>query len=198
MSKLASLDDNESSLLQLGNCVAPPVCRPTTSAYMSIRHMEDLKKIRPVISFLIENYDDIFTFDLHPQQQQGGAVDSLAFSLSSSMLVDATCASPTKQLFNGDIGMLSPGSGSSYRGGGEQSPQSSGGERGFSRPNLLVMIPPSGPASDTNSLEDGCDLACRSQGHYYSDAEWNVSCLLVECSAVLTGCRCWRRWCSAT
>ena len=40
-----------------------------TSAYMSIKHIEDLRKIRPVISFLIENYEEIFTSDMKPAVQ---------------------------------------------------------------------------------------------------------------------------------
>ena len=33
---------------------------------MSIRHMEDLRKIRPVISFIIENCDEVFVDGLQP------------------------------------------------------------------------------------------------------------------------------------
>jgi hypothetical protein len=105
LSKLAALDDNESSLLQLSYCISPTICRPITSAYMSIRHMEDLKKIRPVVSFIIENYDDLFVFDLKPVKSYAAAVIrsrnpsitgtsihnlSTAFSTSTSMMVDAS------------------------------------------------------------------------------------------------------------
>eukprot|EP00600_Ochromonadales_sp_CCMP1393_P007004 CAMPEP_0174958510 /NCGR_PEP_ID=MMETSP0004_2-20121128/2664_1 /TAXON_ID=420556 /ORGANISM="Ochromonas sp., Strain CCMP1393" /LENGTH=952 /DNA_ID=CAMNT_0016206731 /DNA_START=63 /DNA_END=2920 /DNA_ORIENTATION=+ len=66
LSQLAAVDESDSSLVQLAYSVSPTICRPTNSAYMSIRHMEDLRKIRPVVSFILENYEEVFTEDLKP------------------------------------------------------------------------------------------------------------------------------------
>lgn len=66
LARLAALDESDTNLIQLAYCVSPTICRPTTSAYMSIRHMEDLRKVRPVISFIIENCDEVFVDGLQP------------------------------------------------------------------------------------------------------------------------------------
>ena len=57
----------DSNPTQLAFNLAPFICRPYNSAYMSIRHMEDLLKIRPVIAFLIEHFNEIMTKDLQPR-----------------------------------------------------------------------------------------------------------------------------------
>ena len=57
----------DSNPTQLAFNLAPFICRPYNSAYMSIRHMEDLLKIRPVIAFIIENFNEIMTKDLRPR-----------------------------------------------------------------------------------------------------------------------------------
>lgn len=54
----------ESNPAQLSLLLAPNICRPISGAYMSIHHQEDLKKIRPLIGFIIENFPQIFTKDL--------------------------------------------------------------------------------------------------------------------------------------
>ncbi len=168
--------------MQLGYCVSPTVCRPTTSAYMSIRHMEDLKKIRPLVCFVVENCEDVFTPGLKPTPASSasspdrGNVDSLAFSLGSTMMmVDAASSksfvdlpmspsSPTLQLRSSSFDDSTPRS----------------AEKAFHslRPNLLVMIPPALTSSDSSSslsLDlDGVEGGAKQLGHYYSDSEWNV------------------------
>lgn len=57
----------DSNPTQLAFNLAPIICRPYNSAYMSIRHMEDLLKIRPVIAFIIENFNEIMTKELRPR-----------------------------------------------------------------------------------------------------------------------------------
>ena len=58
---------SDSNPTQLAFNLSPFICRPFNSAYMSIRHMEDLLKTRPVIAFMIENFNDIMTKDLFPR-----------------------------------------------------------------------------------------------------------------------------------
>lgn len=76
LGQLASLEENETGLIQLAHCVSPVICRPLTSAFMSILHMEDLKVIRPVILFLMENYSDLFILK-RPAQTPRSSVQSL-------------------------------------------------------------------------------------------------------------------------
>eukprot|EP01035_Chromulina_nebulosa_P032884 gene32884-43980_t len=63
---LARYEDSEPSLLQLSYCISPTICRPSSGAYMSIKHMEDLRRIRPIIAFIVENFEEVFTSDLKP------------------------------------------------------------------------------------------------------------------------------------
>ena len=103
LSRLAGIDESDSNLIQLAYCIAPSICRPINSAYMSIRHMEDLRKIRPVISFIMENYDEIFTDELGPAspiksynstRDLGGLTndktEDISNMMSSSMVIDTT------------------------------------------------------------------------------------------------------------
>ena len=103
LSRLAGIDESDSNLIQLAYCIAPSICRPINSAYMSIRHMEDLRKIRPVISFIMENYDEIFTDELGPAspiksynstRDLGGLTndktEDISNLMSSSMVIDTT------------------------------------------------------------------------------------------------------------
>jgi hypothetical protein len=84
LSRLAGIDESDSNLIQLAYCIAPTICRPMTSAYMSIRHMEDLRKIRPVISFIMENYDEIFTDEIGPSSPIKAYNSSRDLGLTSS------------------------------------------------------------------------------------------------------------------
>eukprot|EP01034_Spumella_vulgaris_P025121 gene25121-31538_t len=148
---------------------------------MSIRHMEDLKKIRPVISFIIENYDDLFVFDLKPIKSYAAAVSrsrnpsitggihglSTTFSTSMSMMVDVP-APLTKQFSGSQVP-------------DPVSPVNDHKSFGLIRPaNLLVMIPPSSSSSDLSldmDVEGGGGTqggAVQQPGHHYTDAEWNI------------------------
>lgn len=57
---------NITSAVDLAVVVSGYLCKPKRSAYLSVRHQEDLRRIRPIVSFLIERYPDIFTKDLKP------------------------------------------------------------------------------------------------------------------------------------
>jgi hypothetical protein len=66
LQRIVTIGGNDSNAMQLAYYMAPFLCRRENSAYMSLRHMEDLRKIRPVLSFLIENYSEIFALDIKP------------------------------------------------------------------------------------------------------------------------------------
>ncbi len=159
---------------------------------MSIRHMEDLKRIRPVIAFIVENYDDIFVFGLKPVKLSvtpsspssrshltGGTSMLIDPPQSSAYLQQSLLASPK-----------SPSGSLSSRSGDDSSGSSSSGDRSFQlmRPNLLVMIPPSqtpgGTATDPLSLDvdvEGYGGSKQPLGHHYTDAEWGVSSMRPFC-----------------
>ena len=56
------LDENQSGYSFISTIMSPFICRlpEHESSYMSLRHVRDLKVIRPIIDFLIENHADIF------------------------------------------------------------------------------------------------------------------------------------------
>eukprot|EP00598_Pedospumella_elongata_P005631 CAMPEP_0184974846 /NCGR_PEP_ID=MMETSP1098-20130426/6214_1 /TAXON_ID=89044 /ORGANISM="Spumella elongata, Strain CCAP 955/1" /LENGTH=819 /DNA_ID=CAMNT_0027497495 /DNA_START=135 /DNA_END=2594 /DNA_ORIENTATION=+ len=90
LSRLASVDESDSNLIQLAYSIAPTICRPINSAYMSIRHMEDLRKIRPVISFIMENYEEIFSEGFEPVSPVKFSTDASGHKVPSSFAYDKT------------------------------------------------------------------------------------------------------------
>ena len=66
LNRLVISHPGEHSFGHLANSTAPALCRLVDSAYMSIRHEEDLRRIKPVVAYMIENVKDIFTCDLVP------------------------------------------------------------------------------------------------------------------------------------
>lgn len=90
LSRLASVDESDSNLIQLAYSIAPTICRPINSAYMSIRHMEDLRKIRPVISFIMENYEEIFSEGFEPVSPVKFSTDASGHKVPSSFSYDKT------------------------------------------------------------------------------------------------------------
>lgn len=77
---------SDSNPTQLAFNLSPFICRPFDSAYMSIRHMEDLLKIRPVIAFMIENFNEIMTKDLCPRPPVETTASSIVHSNSTIKL----------------------------------------------------------------------------------------------------------------
>ena len=57
--RLGTAGGNDANISQLVFIFAPLLCRPLNSAYMSVRHMEDLRKLRPVLQVLVENSTEI-------------------------------------------------------------------------------------------------------------------------------------------
>ncbi len=173
LEKLATIDENDTNLIQLGYCMSPTICRPVNNAYMSIRHAEDLKSIRPVITFMIENYSDIFvrkivvsTTGSDTILDDAGAFDdssvsAMSANISSAMqLESAVLASPSR---NNSNPLQTP----------DSSP-STEAKNSF-RLNLMVLIPSLKTSLDPtdpliNELESDPSL----QQYNYTENEWKV------------------------
>jgi hypothetical protein len=150
---------------------------------MSIRHMEDLKKIRPIIMFLMENSDDVLSElttasvgGLHTCEPVECDKDRMLVDLmSTAMVIDATSTKSS------GLGMLSTFS--------DEGSDASGGNSPFVRPGLLVSIPTlqsstaistalDGSISmDTDSNDDHRKPLAPSSS--YSDGEWKLLHALV-------------------
>lgn len=130
--------------------------------------MEDLKKIRPVILFLIENYSDMFSvirayvkstiFEAKSTATSATTVEAtetdrkLSDMMASAMVIDVI---PKNEDFKAT---------------------EDGGTMGFVKPNLLVMI----PTLQTSEISTPCDVETEGEKPVvapfqpYSDAEWKV------------------------
>lgn len=62
--------------LQLAANITPYLCRPKSGAFMSIRHMEDLRRLRPAIQFILENFMEVFDKLVSEEAIHGNAVGS--------------------------------------------------------------------------------------------------------------------------
>eukprot|EP01033_Poteriospumella_lacustris_P003214 gene3214-2365_t len=141
LSKLASVEETDASLMQLAYSISPTICRPLTCAYMSLRHKEDLNKIRPVILYLVENYADIFTFT------RSFHMGSSAFSIDkdsreamlSDMMATAMVIDPSSKSASGlEVRFISSDtSGSEDDAGASHSMP-------FIKPSLMLSIPGGG------------------------------------------------------
>lgn len=60
--QLATTPDNDANIAQLIMAIAPTIYKPLDTTYMSIRHMELLKHIRPVLQFITEHHAEILRF----------------------------------------------------------------------------------------------------------------------------------------
>ena len=49
---------SELNSFQLAQLISPYICKRAQGAFMSIRHIEDLRKIKPIINFIIDNLDE--------------------------------------------------------------------------------------------------------------------------------------------
>lgn len=134
--------------MQLAYSISPTICRPLTCAYMSLRHKEDLNKIRPVILYLVENYADIFTFT------RSFHMGSSAFSIDkdsreamlSDMMATAMVIDPSSKSASGlEVRFISSDtSGSEDDAGASHSMP-------FIKPSLMLSIPGNGAAAGGNS-----------------------------------------------
>ena len=68
--KLATTYDNDANIAQLIMAIAPVIYKPLDTSYMSIRHSELLKHIRPVLQFMTEHHVEILR-TVGPSKYQG-------------------------------------------------------------------------------------------------------------------------------
>eukprot|EP01038_Epipyxis_sp_PR26KG_P008715 gene8715-11776_t len=143
LSKLSRQDDNDATITHLTYTISPPICRPITSAYMSIRHAEDLKKIRPVVKFLLEFYDDIFSNLPSPINMQSSSSQAIKLNgTNSTSIIQKDIISSTK---NTTINL------------GRLSEASVEGDVGSPQP-LNLLVPGSPPTSLSSVLNLGLRL----------------------------------------
>lgn len=179
-----SLEDNDASLTQLAYTVAPAICRPTTSAYMSIRHMEDLKRIRPIIMFLMGNSEEVLK-----DVQAGASFRQLNGLPSVPEDKDKMLAEMMTSAMVIDIGSKSVLSAFSDEGG-----EAAASTAPFIRPpGLLVSIPTLQTASASQEQPTSMELDSADEvkrpvvtNNAYSDSEWRVSAFPVPCCADLS------------
>lgn len=74
---------NDSSVPQLVTALAPVIYRPTDTSYMSIRHVEMLKHVRPILQFIAENNVAIFR-NVGPSKYQQPSTGASRLNASSS------------------------------------------------------------------------------------------------------------------
>jgi len=60
LTKLADSPTKDLNPSELSKLFSPLLCKPRSSAYLSVRHQEALKSITPVIEFMITHFNQIF------------------------------------------------------------------------------------------------------------------------------------------
>lgn len=208
LSKLASVEETDASLMQLAYSISPTICRPLTCAYMSLRHKEDLNKIRPVILYLVENYADIFTFT------RSFHMGSSAFSIDkdsreamlSDMMATAMVIDPSSKSASGlevrfissdtsgsedDAGashsmpfikpslMLSIPGGGAAAGGGNSNTTSSNSSLGLPASLSFSSLSGGGSSDDNDSTSSSSSSAMATKDWSYSDNDWKIFHALV-------------------
>lgn len=85
--QLGTTPGNDANISQLVFIFAPLLCRPANSAYMSVRHMEDLRKLRPTLQVIVENYIEIFN-QAKPCSNEDGKSSSMPQLRSSNTAME--------------------------------------------------------------------------------------------------------------
>jgi hypothetical protein len=136
LSRLAAVEETDASLNQLAYSISPTICRPLNCAFMSLRHKEDLNKIRPAILFLIENYGDIFTFtkSFHMGHNAFAMDKDSRDAMLSDMMTSAMVIDPSNKSTSGmEVRFISSDTSEDDIGGGTAMP--------FVKPSLMLSIP---------------------------------------------------------
>lgn len=60
INRISSSNANDNNIAQRLMIFAPVICKPLDTSYMSIRHTEILRQIKPILQIAIENYTEIF------------------------------------------------------------------------------------------------------------------------------------------
>jgi hypothetical protein len=202
LSRLAAVEETDASLNQLAYSISPTICRPLNCAFMSLRHKEDLNKIRPAILFLIENYGDIFTFtkSFHMGHNASAMNKDSRDAMLSDMMTSAMVIDPSNKSTSGmDVRFISSDTSEDDIGGAAN-------VMPFVKPSLMLSIPGSNQGisglSSSSSVFNPSSLSFSSQssggssdendlvssGHInnigmkdwqYSDSDWKVFHALV-------------------
>jgi hypothetical protein len=184
------MEENEASLMQLAYSVSPAICRPLSSAYMSIRHMEDLKKIRPVILFLIENHSELFTLNRFPNLSNTSS-GTVSGNVSGKSPLDIVTFDLDKTGVLSDMMASAMVIDSTHKAQMVDQPAKSSDHHAvtefpFVKPNLLVMIPTGGSAASDTSTSSSVEMEADDKpttapaSHSYSDSEWKVPFLQIS------------------
>lgn len=169
------------------------------NAFMSIKHNQDLLKIRPLISFIVDNYDTVFTNDLQSQNKGASATSSSSKrsidpSLRNKKNADDKVSSVSlmgaDSNDSGDFISRAPDYRSCSRSGSIGSEDSGSSASFHSRPNLQLHIPigqsnydpvaESGGSSNAPfTLHGDFDLdsfnnSKSGSGPSYSETEWRI------------------------
>lgn len=165
MHQLGTTAGNDANISQLVFIFAPLICRPTNSAYMSVRHMEDLRKLRPTLQVIVENYLEIFNAarpcaTVDSKDQRGSHIrplisdmDSYTTDICRSSSSDQVAYSPTQE------SMIS---------GAESELESNYRQKKLAL-NLQVSLPPA-PTTDVN---DSNLSAVTVRQINFQSKEWN-------------------------
>lgn len=180
LSHLISLEENDASIVQLAHVISPTVCRPITSAFMSLRHMEDLKKIRPIVLFLMENCHDIFdglsSKNPNPNYGMSKTPKSNKEALILKYYQDQSTTSSSSTPKSPPPGVPRLNLSIDFNKTSETS-------EGFIKPNLLVTIPNSSSddGSDSSITSSSANSTSSDINHKsYSDNEWKILHALIN------------------
>ena len=83
--KISRQGGNDLNSAQLGQTLSSYLCRRSGSAYMSIRHVDDLRKIKPVIIFMVDHFDAVgkdIVPSMHPMAEERPFVNSKKAAIS--------------------------------------------------------------------------------------------------------------------
>lgn len=85
--RLGTTPGNDANLSQLVFIFAPLLCRLPNSTYMSVRHMEDLRRLRPVLQVVLEHHAELF------QEATPGPSSTVTSTAPKDVAIDAKMAS---------------------------------------------------------------------------------------------------------
>jgi hypothetical protein len=82
--QLATTPDNDANIAQLIMTIAPAIYKPLDTSYMSIRHMELLKHIRPILQFLTEHHAEILRV-VGPSKYQSTSAETIPSNITERL-----------------------------------------------------------------------------------------------------------------
>jgi hypothetical protein len=164
--QLGTTPGNDANISQLVFIFAPLLCRPSDSAYMSVRHMEDLRKLRPTLQVIVENYVEIFR-ESHPcseDEAAGSGSGNQPRSLTSDMETYPIDTKESEHSKSPDDKAFSPR---------EESPTSAATTLKKKKISLNLQVSvATAPTTDVNDTTSPISTVAARQVNYQSK-EWN-------------------------